>query len=125
MGTSCCSSIPKKFLGSGLVGGVKKGGVGQRVGMLFVGGPLSEWGPLHVLAGGGGAWWPAVLTGMSNSNQLRRTLSHLSTWASPKAIPARMHRRHWGERGTKVKRWQSDFDLLDGVRIWGALEVSV
>ena len=29
--------------------------------------------------GGGGAWWRAVLT-------MTRTLSHLSTWASPKAV---------------------------------------
>ena len=35
------------------MGGVEVGGVGQRFDMLFVGGPLREHGPLHVLTGGG------------------------------------------------------------------------
>ena len=81
----------------------------------LVRGRLGKPGPLHVLAGG--AWWQLVLT------MMRITPS--STWASPKAVPARMFRR-WGERATNVERWQSDFPRPDGGRAWGgAVEVSV
>ena len=36
-----------------------------------------------------------------------------------------MHRRYWGERATKVERWESEFDWSDGGRTWGAVEVFV
>ena len=78
---------PQKFLQQRVGGGVEVGGVGQHVGMLFVGGPWIEQGPLHVLAGGG-ALWRAVLTLTRTSPWLRRTSSHLSTRASLKALPA-------------------------------------
>ena len=58
VGTSCCSSVPKNFLSSGSVGGSRWVALGSTLAcfllVLFVGGPLSEHGPLHVLAGGGG-----------------------------------------------------------------------
>ena len=50
--------------------------------VFLVRGPLCEHGPLQFLAGGGGGpWWRVVLT-------MTRTSWHLSTWASPKAVPA-------------------------------------
>ena len=69
---------PQKFLEQRVSGEVEVGGVGQHVGMLFVGGPLSEEGPLHVLAGGGGPWWRAV-----------RTVTTLGTRLNAKAVPAK------------------------------------
>ena len=43
------------------MGGVQVGVVGQRVDMLFVGGPVREKGPLHVLTGEG--WKTMVACG--------------------------------------------------------------
>ena len=87
MGTSCCSSVPKIFLSSGLVGGSRWVALGSTLTCFLSGvhcvnrAPLMSWP-------GGEAWWRVVLTMMRTSPWLRRTSSHLSTWASPKAVPA-------------------------------------
>ena len=69
MATSCCPRVPKNFLSSRSRRGVKVGGIGQHVDMIFVGGPERKQGPLHVLTAG--VWKTMVGGGADHDEYLR------------------------------------------------------
>ena len=88
--------------------------------MLFVGGPLSERGPLHVLVGGGG-----MVAGGADHDEDLPLFEEGLVPPLHLGLPQGRSRLNAKERDTKMERWQSDFDLSDGGRMWGVVEVSV
>ena len=99
------------LVSSGSVWGVEVGGVGQHVDMLFVGGPLREHGPLHVLTSRG--WKTMVASGADHDENLPLVKEDLVPplhLGLPRPFPPEWPSGTGGERATKVERWESDFD---------------
>ena len=69
---------------------------------LFLSRSAHDISPVIVHAGGILTWNGAYETSPCRS----RTSSHLSSVASPSAVPAWTLMRYWGERATKVEMWQ-------------------